>query len=804
MKLGKNISIDLPEKRFSQEKGTTIGGRDCINISALEAKKASFDRPDFEVYITDFDLHVMEVFKTPVKASLPVVLYLTETAVELSVELVDGNSLEIGTYYRNTEGIHLIFEILGGIRFGNASFSLTPAARDTAIRKCLAALEADEEKKARKHEEALKRGAAIPGKISVYDPDISFDLPNGFEFYWKDLGDGDKGGRIITDISIDEEGDKQSGYMIVVEDGTPKVPTADFFEKVVKESLENASNASSCRLSHEPGTVLYTSSTKMAIFGTEIETIDITVLVSVLNNKILRMIWSGGTGMATPERPDLMEKMLKAVRAIRIHGRPIKMEAVDAKALWTNMYPKEHDGPVHEVPLGINLEVKVGDKTVSRKTIAEPKPVKKTKAAAPSPERITGDPACDTDPEAYTLLKLKNEYSTELERIEFEEEISRMKECSLINIPASLAELQRRNPNINWSRMEKYIRKTYNMTPVAWFKAEGIIGSRKKTEEPKKQAERTTKKTTPKSAKPSPIPFDTSKPLTIHSKNKTALEQLSEAEKAFSGTVIVEEGIKEIWSSACDSAKMKKLILPSSLRIIQEGAFYGCVNLEEVVIPDGLEEIKKVAFGNTPKLDNIGLPDSIRKIDKEAFVRSENDNHAHICIHISDKAAKNLVSFSKESPYVFYFYINNKPYDNLDTYKIQELDILEAARVQNKLEKEANEANEKKEEERRAAEERERQEQEELKDGKERFRLERLEIEEYEAKFKKEEEERQRQKEAEKADRTQQKQQRRAEILEKIIALEKELKPVKGMFGLLKRNKIQKQIDALKEQLNHL
>ena len=194
---------------------------------------------------------------------------------------------------------------------------------------------------------------------------------------------------------------------------------------------------------------------------------------------------------------------------------------------------------------------------------------------------------------------------------------------------------------------------------------------------PQESAEPLTPKPTPKLApkpvpKPAPAPPNPSEPLTLRTGNKTALGQLSAAEKAFTGTVIVESGIKEIRGSAFDSAQLKKVVLPSSLRIIREGAFYGCVNLEEVVIPNGLEEIRWLAFGNTPKLKDIKLPDSIQKVDKEAFIRNKDDIKAHICIHLSDKAAKNLTVVLKDTPYAARFYVNNKPYDSLDIYKKQE------------------------------------------------------------------------------------------------------------------------------------
>lgn len=65
----------------------------------------------------------------------------------------------------------------------------------------------------------------------------------------------------------------------------------------------------------------------------------------------------------------------------------------------------------------------------------------------------------------------------------------------------------------------------------------------------------------------------------------------------------------------------KQVVFPKSLRIIREGAFYKCKNLQTVVFQEGLLEIGSNSFEETA-LSQIILPESLETIGTGAFNRA--------------------------------------------------------------------------------------------------------------------------------------------------------------------------------------
>ena len=64
---------------------------------------------------------------------------------------------------------------------------------------------------------------------------------------------------------------------------------------------------------------------------------------------------------------------------------------------------------------------------------------------------------------------------------------------------------------------------------------------------------------------------------------------------------------------------LEKVILPTTIKRIDEGAFYNCPNLKEIELPDGLERIGHHAFCCCKALTEIEIPDSVKEIDTCAF-----------------------------------------------------------------------------------------------------------------------------------------------------------------------------------------
>ncbi len=81
----------------------------------------------------------------------------------------------------------------------------------------------------------------------------------------------------------------------------------------------------------------------------------------------------------------------------------------------------------------------------------------------------------------------------------------------------------------------------------------------------------------------------------------------------------IPEGVETIRSKAFyKCSDLKEVKLPSTLKIIEEKAFFLC-DLKEIILPDGLEAIGKDAFGFCSSLKEITVPASVTRIDDYAF-----------------------------------------------------------------------------------------------------------------------------------------------------------------------------------------
>lgn len=68
-----------------------------------------------------------------------------------------------------------------------------------------------------------------------------------------------------------------------------------------------------------------------------------------------------------------------------------------------------------------------------------------------------------------------------------------------------------------------------------------------------------------------------------------------------------------------DSEAMKTLVLPDSLRYIDDAAFCLCPNLENVILPEGLLTIGHAAFADITALTEVRIPKSVTSVSTEAF-----------------------------------------------------------------------------------------------------------------------------------------------------------------------------------------
>ena len=124
---------------------------------------------------------------------------------------------------------------------------------------------------------------------------------------------------------------------------------------------------------------------------------------------------------------------------------------------------------------------------------------------------------------------------------------------------------------------------------------------------------------------------------------KTSEARLEETGVTNLRHVTIPEGVTEIGSSAfSDNPQLTKITLPSSLKKIGHGAFYG-TNLTSIDLPEGLEEIGSEAFSGT-KLTELVLPSSLKRIDAYAFRNISTLTKVHIPAHL--ESASNVFAYN--------------------------------------------------------------------------------------------------------------------------------------------------------------
>ena len=95
-------------------------------------------------------------------------------------------------------------------------------------------------------------------------------------------------------------------------------------------------------------------------------------------------------------------------------------------------------------------------------------------------------------------------------------------------------------------------------------------------------------------------------------------------DEAFGGlatleTLIIPEKVTSIGGFAFRGCSLKRISLPEGILSIPSYAFHNCGLLEEVILPDGLKYICSYAFENCKSLKQIDLPDSVIEIEEDAF-----------------------------------------------------------------------------------------------------------------------------------------------------------------------------------------
>ena len=80
--------------------------------------------------------------------------------------------------------------------------------------------------------------------------------------------------------------------------------------------------------------------------------------------------------------------------------------------------------------------------------------------------------------------------------------------------------------------------------------------------------------------------------------------------------------VKTICSEVFSQKSIVTIIIPDSVTIIRESAFYNCGSLKTVVLGEGIETIEELAFFSCSRLQTISIPDKPISIDKSSFSTS--------------------------------------------------------------------------------------------------------------------------------------------------------------------------------------
>lgn len=93
--------------------------------------------------------------------------------------------------------------------------------------------------------------------------------------------------------------------------------------------------------------------------------------------------------------------------------------------------------------------------------------------------------------------------------------------------------------------------------------------------------------------------------------------------KSTEGKITVKKGTRLIAANAFqDCVNITELVIPDSVKYINDGAFSRCKNLISVKLPAELKAIRDYLFNGCTALEEITLPDTLKTIGKYAFMKS--------------------------------------------------------------------------------------------------------------------------------------------------------------------------------------
>ena len=88
-------------------------------------------------------------------------------------------------------------------------------------------------------------------------------------------------------------------------------------------------------------------------------------------------------------------------------------------------------------------------------------------------------------------------------------------------------------------------------------------------------------------------------------------------------TLIIPEGTVRIgFRDICDyihNNAIKEILLPSSLEVIEDGAFFDLAEIEAITVPANVKEIGSQAFWGLDRMKELTIPGTVERVKKHAF-----------------------------------------------------------------------------------------------------------------------------------------------------------------------------------------
>ena len=107
------------------------------------------------------------------------------------------------------------------------------------------------------------------------------------------------------------------------------------------------------------------------------------------------------------------------------------------------------------------------------------------------------------------------------------------------------------------------------------------------------------------------------------------------------------EGVTEVPYEFLDSCnKLEKVTLPSTIKIIDDGAFRNCKSLKSITLNNGIQSIGEYVFAETSLSGNLNIPDSVTQMDVTAFSDCGSFDKVHMSNNIKCEKDKEYQWFS--------------------------------------------------------------------------------------------------------------------------------------------------------------